>query len=162
MKTNKESSISFDKDLHDQFVPYGIALLLKEVGFDKNCFGFWSKEKEFKLHQCTFGCEEESASVIRRVTLVCKAPLYQQALDWFEELGYRNYVASNVYDGKTNYWFAFNAPGQLVFTDSSGREFKKDAQIACLRKLIEFKKDEVKDRIRLGGDTVITGHIKED
>ena len=70
------------------------------------------------------------------------APLYQQAFRWFESKGYRNYVASNQFGGKVNYWFAITPPEELTYSDVEGRSTKEESELACLKKLIEIVKNK--------------------
>lgn len=53
------------------FVPYEIALQLKEKGFNEDCFGCYYKDKTFAYHPDS--------------DVYVDAPLYQQVIDWFRE-----------------------------------------------------------------------------
>lgn len=53
------------------FVPYKLALELKEKGFDEPCFGFWN---ESYLDLTRFVDKNKEL----------KAPLYQQVIDWLD------------------------------------------------------------------------------
>lgn len=69
------------------FVPYAIALILKEKGFNQGCFAAF---------QLTFEENEEPFEIVEIVPLkwydnnnhrlpsrfICTAPLYQQVIDW--------------------------------------------------------------------------------
>jgi len=62
------------------FVPYKIALELKEKGFNEPCLGFF---KEEKFHTCfSFAYNQEEAEKFYKAI---SAPLYQQVMDWFRE-----------------------------------------------------------------------------
>ena len=69
--------------MEKQFVTYIIALKLKELGFDEECFGWYGINKEFifpannTLHSAN---SKMSNSLIK-----CSAPLWQQVIDWFRE-----------------------------------------------------------------------------
>lgn len=140
--------------MQNLFIPYSIALQLKEIGFDEPCLFVYSN-KQLKSCSDMWDQNDKNHNQITNHEYAndveITAPLFEQVLNWFEDLGYQNYVASNSYDGKVNYWFAITAPGLLTFTDATGRKTKKDAQIACIRKLIEFKKDEANYRLALAG-----------
>ena len=64
------------------FVPYDVALRLKELGFDENCFGWYNKEKTFffpannTLHTSNFK--------VNNTTLIA-ASLWQQGEQWLRE-----------------------------------------------------------------------------
>lgn len=59
----------------EQFVSYNIALALKELGFDEECFG-WSFVDSKTLHIEYISNQAEPYMV---------RPLWQQAIDWFRE-----------------------------------------------------------------------------
>jgi hypothetical protein len=63
------------------FVPYWLALLLKEKGFDEPCLGFYY-EDNFELWKRKDICGN-SDPVFDQVS--CSAPLYQQVIDWLRE-----------------------------------------------------------------------------
>lgn len=67
--------------MKEQFVTYEIALKLKELGFDEPCFGWYSYEEfnPLRIQKCETYLGIESCT---------KAPLWQQAIDWFAE----NYI----------------------------------------------------------------------
>ena len=72
--------------IQNQFVPYEIALTLKEIGFDEPCFGYYEvsdKHKDgFKLR---FIEHEDSNPSKQPLNKDCLAPIYQQVLKWFLE-----------------------------------------------------------------------------
>lgn len=62
-----------------QFVTYEIALKLKELGFDEECFGYYSKQHDDSYFLCIYQQEDEYSK--ERL----EAPLWQQVIDWFRE-----------------------------------------------------------------------------
>ena len=106
----------------NQFVPYELAVKLKELGFDEGCFGTYSGEVL------------EIGSDIPNDDYFTRAPLWQQAFDWFRE------------KYKINSWILPNGPGYTFLEDSrSGRPIPhsfhntyEEARQACLEKLIEL------------------------
>ena len=131
-----------ERTMEKEFIPYEIALSLKELGFDEPCFGFYRKEK---LYLCDYkNVNEEKISII-------SAPLYQQAFRWFREK--HNLEASiqrmppEVYGkGKgdiKNYllyiWAEnLNPRGQQTLHFDTYEE----AEFECLKKLIEIVKKQ--------------------
>src|SRR5690606_21849624 len=66
------------------FIPYEIALKLKEKGFDEPCLGWYTNDtgielRRFDLRMST--CKNSDKTYCEGVT----APLYQQVIDWFRE-----------------------------------------------------------------------------
>ena len=104
--------------MNKEFVPYDIALALKELGFDERCLGYYYNYKgDWRL-------EYEDASDYGEYDEIVNAPLYQQAFRWFRE----KYKQSHI-------WMMDDLldTGEYTF---------EEAQDACLRKLIEIVKDE--------------------
>jgi hypothetical protein len=127
-----------NKQLHKELAPYSEALELKELGFNEPCFGWYDSEYQDIInydHTTNFCGWLEGSH--------CSAPTFSQAFRWFESKGYRNYVASNHFGGKVNYWFAITPPKELTYSDIKGRNSKEEAELACLRKLIEIVKNKL-------------------
>ncbi len=129
--------------MNKEFIHYEEALALKELGFDEPCFGFYYPNgKLIQIH--TIGFPDDKKDCIL-------APLYQQAIKWFREkyrlqpsvnsfcfeeysfviMGSRNEILYPIHhkllnDGKKNPW-----------------EFDtyEEAELACLKKLIEIVKE---------------------
>ena len=81
-------------NINNQFIPYNLALELKELGFDEECFGWYSPVMNGLLIYCNStndGTEEK----------YCTAPLWQQSTKFL-------YICSNgkiniEINGKDNY-----------------------------------------------------------
>jgi hypothetical protein len=82
--------------MESQFVPYPIALDLKELGFDEPCFGYFNEKRMLMqfLHNVFYNKNSEIAYarnikyLFRKEAvykLMCTAPLWQQVIDWFEQ-----------------------------------------------------------------------------
>jgi hypothetical protein len=75
------------------FVPYELALKLKELGFYEPCFGYYTLGTELSIDIClnqeTFYGQS------------CSAPIYQQAIDWLRD-NYVMYVNSEPTDFKND------------------------------------------------------------
>ncbi len=123
--------------MNKEFVPYAEALALKELGFNEPCFGIWMERGD--RHDVIYVAKQEDAWMAEQNDGIL-APLYQQSFRWFESKGYRNYVASNHFGGKVNYWFAITPPKELTYSDIKGRNSKEEAELACLVALIEIVK----------------------
>lgn len=95
--------------MKEQFVTYKIALKLKELGFNKGCFG---------AYQLTFEEESEPFNTVEIIplkwydnnnhrldgSLICTAPLWQQAIDWLREDHNINISISIMVDERYNGW----------------------------------------------------------
>jgi len=117
------------------FVPYEIALALKQLGFDEPCFGLWNlnngKYEVDIIGVCKYSKEFKYRQVI--------APLYQQVFRWFREK-YALYgtikYGNNEFD-KSIYLFPC-VNGVIVGNDSF--KTQEEAELECLKKLIEIIK----------------------
>ncbi len=58
------------------FIPYELAVIAKEKGFDEPCFGYWN---------LTNGQSIMYPFITSNKANVVAAPLYQQIVDWFRE-----------------------------------------------------------------------------
>ena len=72
--------------MKDQFVTYEIALKLKELGFDEECFAYYL-DKKFYLER--LGKIKNNKQLIlsykKHTTNHISAPLWQQTMNWFRE-----------------------------------------------------------------------------
>jgi hypothetical protein len=136
-----------------EFVPYDIALAMKELGFDEPCFGYYAiyiKTVDFDLFR---DCEWEHRTNTYWNSEIAQdesapytvAPLYQQAFRWFREKGY-GFIDKPFYNSlKTpNITYVIDiiewSTGGVA--NMAKAESYQEAQDACLRKLIEIVKHE--------------------
>ena len=131
--------------MEKEFVPYEQALALKKLGFDEKCFSFY--DSDGKLYESE-GYYKKGYNVSDEEVI---APLYQQAFRWFREnnklhshislgisdeqdrsgLEYDEYIY--VIEGLNG--LDYDNYGELLFYKTP-----KEAELACLRKLIELVK----------------------
>jgi len=76
--------------MEKEFVPYTLALALKELGFNEKCYGYYTKNQEYFY----FDVDDLSSAYTKNMDnlvvnsvdeLECTAPLYQQAFRWLRE-----------------------------------------------------------------------------
>lgn len=71
----------------EQFVPYDIALKLKMLGFDEECFGFFDDDHELQLNTLSkldaFSIDFDD---VESNLMYVQAPLYQQVIDWLRDV----------------------------------------------------------------------------
>ena len=119
--------------MENEFVPYEIALALKELGFDEPCFGLYAPPcKTISLHH--YGLLTAKEQIL--------APLYQQAFRWFRE----KYDLDKTIDN----WIEQPMDGEIwdkayqyyINGESYHPYFKtyEEAELECLKKLIEILK----------------------
>jgi hypothetical protein len=119
------------------FIPYQQALDLKELGFDESCLGFYefgSMDEEWHL-RTKYVSKNEYNDVIH----ILKAPLYQQAFDFFrEKYGLWQTVLQNTDIDWTYDILPINGIHDYKLIDVF--EEYNEAKQACLEKLIEIVK----------------------
>lgn len=123
-----------------EFVGYEEALALKELGFNELCFGYFHYiyKKDLIVYPIK-GCVN-SALLEKEVS----APLFQQAFRFFREKYQIECYIKSLYEQKENKGFYFG------LDDYKSRDFYsktyvsyEEAELACLKKLIEIaKKDD--------------------
>ena len=127
--------------MNKEFIPYEQALALKELGFDKPCFGYYEMGDFIYWH-----CVNQEKELL----LNCTAPLYQQAFRWFREK-YNLQVYIDFYH-KDSYFYKIksqvgkeisNTTGDVILqgTPVFPRSYE-EAELACLKKLIEIVKEK--------------------
>ena len=93
------------------FVPYEIALALREIGFDEPCFTYWVHDGE----QITFATDHNrfgwsmigfTNSQMDKKHGLCTAPLYDQVIDWF--IKKHDIIIYPFYDKSTYYAWLVN------------------------------------------------------
>lgn len=119
-------------ELEKEFVPYQESLELKGLGFDEPCFGFYLEDGTW-----TPASYSKKGTVYPSNTDLLPewytAPLFQQAFRWFRENYDLNYVIV-----KAESWF-YTING---CNTQEGFNTYEEAELACLRKLIEIVKEK--------------------
>jgi hypothetical protein len=120
--------------LEKEFIPYEQALALKELGFNKPCFGLYHNDKTFYPTQCKSHDQFHGQ--------VCLAPLYQQVFRWFREKYQMIFCYEPCLKKDLTYIFFIyiEKTGEKVFVVES--KYDEQAELACLNKLIEICKNE--------------------
>jgi hypothetical protein len=113
--------------MNKEFIPYEQALELKELGFNEECFGFYTLE----------GCYFPNTTELNSLSYACASPLYQQAFRWFREKHGLHHVVEydpidKVYSSLVRYDYLEDLPTY------------EEAELECLKKLIEIVKNERK------------------
>lgn len=132
--------------MEKEFVPYELALRMKELGFDEPCFGFWSKIHGLFIATTSGKLNEDAGE--------CLAPTFSQCFRWFREkynLFGKVYIVNfgadeysfdvyDLYEEKYKYENFIGASASYTGTF----ETYEEAELACLEKLIsivEFKSE---------------------
>jgi hypothetical protein len=127
--------------MNKEFIPYEQALELKELDYDKPCFGWYHDnilEVDFKIRANEIIKHHE---LLGRFKGCCLAPTFSQAFRFFREKYGIDVVIGAAYDkGKTFYLRIETGPTSgYQYFDSKFKTYE-EAELACLIKMIEIKK----------------------
>ena len=113
-----------------EFVPYEQALALKELGFNEPCFGHYLMKKFYPKEYHRQGEE---------ITL---RPTFSQSFRWFREEYQMVFCYEPCLKKDLTYIFFIymETTGEKVFVVES--KYNKEAELACLLKLIEITKNK--------------------
>ena len=117
--------------MNKEFVPYEEALALKELGFDESCFSYYNTTD----NELSFVYDGHNRISFRRNSqfgFACSAPLYQQAFRWFRE---EHDLSHSIVEHEDKYSYSTNC-GDFKIVGTY-----EEAELECLRKLIEIVKE---------------------
>jgi hypothetical protein len=117
-----------------EFIPYELAVKLKELGFDEPCFGW------FTGSYLRIGSVVENKHVQGEDEIL--APTYSQAFRWFRE---KYNLEGIIQHAEDRLWYKFHISTYLEYGKKNihaGFEYPtyEEAELACLKKLIEIVK----------------------
>jgi hypothetical protein len=121
--------------MEKEFVSYDLSVKLKELGFNEPCLAYWDNHKLFIIDRNSERIQKNS-NYKDIFEGIISAPLFQQAFRWFREIKEVEYQIT--YAGAKG---RYNAFVEDYFYDNNGdlKEFTyKEAELACLEKLIEI------------------------
>ena len=127
------------------FVPYKIALELKELGFDEPCFAFYGLSRDdYKTIRLSIfqNLKTDYLPDIHHLDVTCDAPLYQQAFRFFrEKYGLHYIICKNIQMDGYGYREVILLP---YMEENENTIFKtyEEAELECLVKLIEIAKEQ--------------------
>ena len=127
--------------MNKEFVPYDIALAMRELEFKGDCFGCYTKDKELSL-------DRSDNKGDGHYFQDCSAPLYQQAFDWFRiehNLDAEIYMNNSIIDNGKFYTFTILRLDGGIVNHVAYAEDRLDtydiARDACIKKLTDLVKD---------------------
>ena len=144
--------------IENEFIPYELALELKELGFVEPCLGYYTStgyfnsKKELKWRKWQFSYnfqpitnkhltwkDSKTENVQQVVT-----PLYQQAFRFFREVKLIECFIKSKYVQRENVGFYFGIDDYEKRDYYSNTYFSyEEAELKCLKKLIEIVKTKL-------------------
>ena len=126
--------------MEKEFIPYEQALALKELGFDKPCFGVFDYCDILHFGKIYYYLDIKEPSYL--------APTFSQAFRWFrEKYKISGEISSDYYlEGKDNEWeyniYQLGKEDDGYVGTTPIFKTPEDAELACLKKLIEIVKEK--------------------
>lgn len=127
--------------MEKEFIPYQQALALKNLGYDWPCLSWYNLEQNRVMGS---GEYDNEGQYYKHVGL----PLYQQVFRWFRErhkLFMLMQVGQHNGEHQTFYFNVFKFGKNLYkskFRSKTGVYTYEEAELACLKKLIEIVKEK--------------------
>ena len=123
----------YTEEMKTEFIPYDLALELKELGFNENCFrGYMFQYGEWII-----------SDMMHDNICPLYAPLYQQAFRWFrEKYGLMGIVDCFLYPFSYTYNINDSVNEKIILWSEPENDFEtyEEAEKALLIKLIELVK----------------------
>ena len=132
-------------DLSKNFIPYDLALELKDLGFEEECFAFYGLSRDdYKTIRLSIfqNLKTDYLPDIHHLDVTCDAPLYQQAFRFFrEKYGLHYIICKNIQMDGYGYREVILIP---YMEENENTIFKtyEEAELECLVKLIEIAKEQ--------------------
>ena len=128
--------------MESNFVHYELAVKLKELGFDKDCF----KVKVLGKEQYDY-TQSDYADFPEQREKEVLIPLWQQVFDWFREVKHMESFIKSKYVEKENKGFYFGIDNYKDRDFYSETYYSYElARTACLEKLIEITNTQHHER----------------
>jgi len=126
--------------MHKEFVPYELAVKLKELGFDEPCLSIYDKDNVLQRSLLEYPIINSKNGFQWNITT---APLYQQAFRWFRDnFGLSGWVDESFTTNNRQGVVSVKSPKGLEYIQSPKStmffETYEEAELACLNKLIEI------------------------
>jgi hypothetical protein len=124
--------------MEKEFIPYEQALELKELGFDEECLAWHNGVRLFIDNYNAINSK-------MYFDYCCSIPLYQQAFRWFRKKHDKHcYVEAYTLSsgGKRYDYTILSNEGEDEWDDGETWETYEQAELACLKKLIEIVKNK--------------------
>ena len=137
--------------LEKEFIPYEESSELKELGFKESClaayfvFGYYGQTKpELFINGIGKQLEDRIEELEKHAYFDLSVPTFSQAFRWFREnYNLHSNISSWRSDDSLSFYHEFEIYS-LTSSYSAGDEYPtyEEAELACLRKLIEIVKEK--------------------
>jgi hypothetical protein len=125
--------------MNKEFAPYEPSLNLKELGFNEPCFAWYDGRYPSSINQDYCKNSEEWLNTIH-----CATPTFSQAFRFFREKYNLDSFVKHLYKStiKVGYYFGIDEYKGIQFQMGLDTWYNtyEEAELACLKKLIEIVK----------------------
>lgn len=122
--------------MNKEFIPYEQALALKKLGYVEQCLALYDLQGKITIEFVNW----ENA-INSKDNYLISAPLYQQAFEFFRE-NYDLHASFGLYQSRKddkNFDYEIINHDQTVSIHEDSFKTYEDAQLSCLKKLIELQ-----------------------
>jgi hypothetical protein len=124
--------------METDFVPYELALELKQLGFDEPCFGYYDiKDNNLQLFSDNLQDASCNSDLKYDDFKHCTTPTYSQAFRFFRN----KYKLSGIPTHQS--YEIWNLKTEECFIEIYPIQSYEEAELACLNKLIEIVNTEI-------------------
>lgn len=127
-----------------EFVPYDLALELKELGFNNEiCFGWWTNYPDGEGYLDT--SKKYINQGIDDLNRQCLAPFWQQAFNFFREEYNIDSMIIKSFSMNNSYYYSIlidDDYDNVLQCESISNRTYEEVRLACLEKLIKIVKKE--------------------
>jgi hypothetical protein len=118
--------------MEKEFIPYGLAVKLKELGFDEKVFGYYTNDKDYPFILDVRNLENKYTEEV-------KVPTFSQAFRWFrEKYGLKFYIRQDIW----NNWCSLKMVRHDDYISIGEYKTYEESELDCLKKLIEIVENE--------------------
>lgn len=136
--------------MEKEFVPFELAVKLKELGFDEPCLAHYIKNNQYRINKgkILLHVGRLDYDDIYKEYVLENVPLYQQVFDWLRE---KHNLYVNIFNDPINsmnfrFYYSITESGYLNYYESCDDEIYFETVIearqAALNKLIEIVENE--------------------
>ena len=133
------------ENLQKEFVPYELALRMKQLGFDWPCYAYIYTGDTGNNYDHYLEVKPSDAKDWNEDDLCVSVPLFQQAFRWFRD---EHGMSGSIQIEHDAYQWSIFEEGEtsgLASDNWDGTDYE-EAELACLEKLIEIVEQNGKDK----------------
>jgi hypothetical protein len=140
-------------DFTKEFIPYELALRMKQLGFDEPCFGYYKAEYEDGINPLPVNLILEQNKASSNVFYKTSAPTFSQAFRWFREKYFLMFQIYYLRNGNHAVIIHSTTPEYMKLVDQLDLSggcvaevvdcySEEEAELECLKKLIELVEEK--------------------